>query len=132
MPRQKKSLEQIPRVSLVDTIVARLRAEIQNGTWPIGTKIPTEATLVETLGVSRPSVREGVRSLVQLGLLESRQGDGTYVVADDEMALLKQVFAHAVEAEVVAVRRALDAMAAREAAAHRTLGDLRQLREALD
>ncbi|AMD53849.1 hypothetical protein ATO49_03225 [Mycolicibacterium fortuitum subsp. fortuitum DSM 46621 = ATCC 6841 = JCM 6387] len=77
-------MERVARTSIVDVVIARLRDEIRNGNWPVGTKIPTEATLVDVLGVSRPSVREAVRSLVQAGLLESRQGDGTYVVAEDE------------------------------------------------
>ena len=126
-------MKQIARVSLVDTVVENLRAEITSGAWPIGSKIPTEAKLVESLGVSRPSVREGVRSLVQLGLLETRQGDGTYVVADDETTVaLQNAIDHADEAEVLAVRRALDVLAAREAATRRTDADLRRLRDALD
>ena len=126
-------MKQIARVSLVDAVVDRLRGEIRSGNWQVGSKIPTEAKLVETLGVSRPSVREAVRSLVQLGLLETRQGDGTYVVAEDEMTVaLQHAIEAADEAEVLAVRRALDVLAAREAALHRTDADLAALRVALD
>jgi DNA-binding FadR family transcriptional regulator len=126
-------MKQIARVSLVDAVVDRLRGEIRSGNWHVGSKIPTEAKLVETLGVSRPSVREAVRSLVQLGLLETRQGDGTYVVAEDEMTVaLQHAIEAADEAEVLAVRRALDVLAAREAALHRTDADLAALRVALD
>lgn len=126
-------MQQIARVSLVDTVVASLKAEIASGAWPVGSKIPTEARLVESLGVSRPSVREGVRSLVQLGLLEARQGDGTYVVAVDETTVaLEAALGRALDSEVIAVRRALDVLAAREAAAQRSSDDLQLLREALD
>lgn len=126
-------MKQIARVSLVDAVVERLREEIRNGTFPVGSKIPTEAKLVETLGVSRPSVREGVRSLVQLGLLETRQGDGTYVVAEDEMTVaLQNAIDDADEAEVLTVRRALDVVAAREAAVKRSQSDLDDLRTALE
>jgi DNA-binding FadR family transcriptional regulator len=126
-------MKQIARVSLVDTVVGRLREEIASGSWPVGSKIPTEARLIEELGVSRTSVREGVRSLVQLGLLETRQGDGTYVIADDETTVaLQGVIDAADEAEVLAVRRALDVLAAREAAARRGAGDVTALRSALD
>ncbi|MGR0218726.1 FadR/GntR family transcriptional regulator [Agromyces sp. ZXT2-6] len=125
-------MKQVARVSLVDTVVESLRDEIRSGAWPVGSKIPTEARLVDSLGVSRPSVREAVRSLVQLGLLETRQGDGTYVVADDETTVaLRNAIDHADDAEVVAVRRALDVLAAREAAVRRTDDDLRQLSAAL-
>jgi DNA-binding FadR family transcriptional regulator len=126
-------MKQIARVSLVDTVVERLREEIRSGNFPVGSKIPTEARLVEALGVSRPSVREGVRSLVQLGLLEARQGDGTYVVAEDEMTVaLQNTLDASDEAEVLAVRRALDVLAAREAAQRRSPDDLEALRAALD
>jgi DNA-binding FadR family transcriptional regulator len=109
-------MERIARTSVVDTVVAKLRDEIRNGSWPVGCKIPTEAKLVGTLGVSRPSVREAVRALVQLGLLEARQGDGTYVIADDETTVaLKQVVGAADVGEAHVVRHGLDMLAAHNA-----------------
>lgn len=123
---------QIARVSLVDAVVDRLREEIRAGNWPVGSKIPTEARLVTTYGVSRTSVREAVRSLVQLGLLETRQGDGTYVIAEDEVAaVLRHAIDAATENEVIVVRRALDVLAAREAANYRSAEDLDDLHAAL-
>lgn len=125
-------MDQIVRVSLVDTVVERLRSEICGGQWPIGTKIPTETSLAHTLGVSRPSVREALRSLVQLGLLQTRQGDGTYVVATDETVVAIQ---HAVDTaadeDVHGVRRALFVLAAREAAKRRSATDIEGIRTAL-
>jgi len=118
-------VEPIRRRSLVDTVVDRLQSEIAAGTWGVGRRIPTEAELVAQLGVSRPSVREGVRALVQLGLLETRQGDGTYVVANDPTEVaLRRTLRDADAREVMRVRRALDALAAREAAENRTADDL--------
>jgi len=125
-------MERVARTSIVDVIIARLRDEIRNGNWPVGTKIPTEATLVDVLGVSRPSVREAVRSLVQAGLLESRQGDGTYVVAEDETTVaLQRVVDAADRAEAQLVRHTLEVLAAREAATHRSKADVDALRVAL-
>ncbi|MEV0668928.1 FadR/GntR family transcriptional regulator [Mycobacterium sp. NPDC050441] len=125
-------MERVARTSLVDVVVARLRDAIKQGSWPVGTKIPTEAKLVEALGVSRPSVREAVRSLVQLGLLESRQGDGTYVVAEDETTVaLQRVVDAADRDEAQLVRHTLEVLAAREAATHRSTADIDTLRVAL-
>lgn len=125
-------MERVARTSIVDVVIARLRDEIRNGNWPVGTKIPTEATLVDVLGVSRPSVREAVRSLVQAGLLESRQGDGTYVVAEDETTVaLQRVVDAADRAEAQLVRHTLEVLAAREAATHRSKADVDALRVAL-
>lgn len=110
-------MQPIQRRSLVDTVVDRLQSEIASGAWPVGSRIPTEAELVAALGVSRPSVREGVRALAQLGLLETRQGDGTYVMASDPTEVaLRRALHDADPGEVFAVRRALDALAAIQAA----------------
>ncbi|MBM7466848.1 FCD domain-containing protein [Microbacterium esteraromaticum] len=110
-------MQPIQRRSLVDTVVDRLQSEIASGAWPVGSRIPTEAELVAALGVSRPSVREGVRALAQLGLLETRQGDGTYVMASDPTEVaLRRALHDADPGEVFAVRRALDALAAVQAA----------------
>lgn len=125
-------MERVARTSLVDVVVARLRDEIRDGGWPVGTKIPTEAKLVEALGVSRPSVREAVRALVQAGLLETRRGDGTYVVADDETAVaLLRVIGAADRVEAHMVRHTLEVLAAREAAARRSAADVEALRVAV-
>lgn len=125
-------MERVARTSIVDVVVDRLRDEIRKGGWPVGSKIPTEAKLVEALGVSRPSVREAVRSLVQLGLLESRQGDGTYVVAEDETTVaLQRVVDTADRDEVQLVRHTLEVLAAREAATNRSAADIDALRVAL-
>ncbi|MGA5543856.1 FadR/GntR family transcriptional regulator [Mycobacterium sp. NPDC051198] len=125
-------MERVARTSIVDVVVDRLRDEIRKGSWPVGSKIPTEAKLVEALGVSRPSVREAVRSLVQLGLLESRQGDGTYVVAEDETTVaLQRLVDTADRDEVQLVRHTLEVLAAREAATNRSAADIDALRVAL-
>lgn len=118
-------MRQIQRRSLVDTVVDELKREISQGRWAVGDRIPSEAELTASLGVSRPSVREAVRSLVQLGLLETRQGDGTYVVATDPTQVaLRRALRSADSIEVIRVRQALDALAAREAATARTPDDL--------
>lgn len=126
-------MERIARVSLVDSAVERLRNEICSGTWPIGSKIPSESELGGVLGVSRPSIREALRSLVHLGLIETRQGDGTYVIADDQTTVaMSQAIARARDRDKRVVFRSLDMLAAREAASNRTAEDLSALRGHLD
>lgn len=125
-------MQPIHRRSLVDTVVDQLRREISDGRWVVGDRIPSEAELTTTLGVSRPSVREAVRALVQLGLLETRQGDGTYVVATDPTQVALRRAIHSADSrEVIRVRRALDALAAGEAAQFRTAAQLAELAEHL-
>ncbi|MGN7977820.1 FadR/GntR family transcriptional regulator [Microbacterium sp. 22195] len=118
----------IPRRSLVDEAIEQFREQIDNGSWPVGQRLPAEAKLAEELGMSRASVREATRALVHAGLLSSRQGDGTFVIATDEsdVALRRRLGAAEV-VEVIEVRRGLDIAAARAAALRRTDGDLDRL-----
>jgi len=64
----------------VSTIVAEQLVEaIKRGDFPVGTKLPSEAVLAEQMGVSRPSVREGLSALAAVGLIESKPGSGNFV-----------------------------------------------------
>src|SRR4051794_19485260 len=121
--------EPVPRrSSLCDEVIARLRHQITSGEWAVGSRIPTEPALVEQLGVARNTVREAVRALAHNGLLDIRQGSGTYVVATSELAaVMGRRFAAAPRHDVVELRGALEATAARLAAARRTAADLRRL-----
>lgn len=64
---------------------------IADGTLRAGSRMPIEADLAAQLGVSRGSLREGVRALAALGVLETRQGDGTYVTSLDPFRLLGSI-----------------------------------------
>ncbi|MEU7486548.1 FCD domain-containing protein [Streptomyces sp. NPDC042319] len=120
------------RSALADQVIAQLRAQITSGEWPVGSRIPTEPELVEQLGVARNTVREAVRALAHNGLLDIRQGSGTYVVATSELAgVMNRRFADADPRHVAELRSALEAEAARRAAERRTEADLKQLDAAL-
>jgi DNA-binding FadR family transcriptional regulator len=120
------------REPLADQVIAQLRAQITSGEWPVGSRIPTEVELVEQLGVARNTVREAVRALAHNGLLDIRQGSGTYVLATSELAgVMHRRFADADAGQVVELREALEAAAARLAATRRTDRDLRLLDTAL-
>lgn len=62
-------------------VAASLRAAIADGTYAVGSPLPTEAELCEAFAVSRHTVREALRRLTDLGLVERRQGSGTQVVS---------------------------------------------------
>lgn len=116
------------RSALADQVIAQLRNQITSGEWPVGSRIPTEPALVEQLGVARNTVREAVRALAHNGLLDIRQGSGTYVVATSELAgVMHRRFADADPRHVAELRSTLESAAARLAAARRTERDLKQL-----
>ncbi|NBE93016.1 FadR family transcriptional regulator [Nonomuraea sp. KC401] len=125
-------MRNVARTSLVDSAIEELRREIASGVWPVGTKIPSESQLAQSLGMSRLSVREAVRVLAHAGLLHTRQGDGTYVTATDESKIaLRRRLDTAAAMDIIDVRRGLDLVAARLAAGRRTEQDLAAMREAL-
>ncbi|MET9542742.1 FadR/GntR family transcriptional regulator [Streptomyces sp. NPDC006553] len=116
------------RAGLSDQVIAELRNQITSGEWPVGSRIPTEPELVEQLGVARNTVREAVRALAHNGLLDIRQGSGTYVIATSELAgVMHRRFAASDPRHVAELRSTLESAAARLAAARRTERDLKQL-----
>jgi DNA-binding FadR family transcriptional regulator len=125
-------LHSAAREPLVAQVIAQLRTQITSGEWPVGRRLPPEPELAAALGVGRNTLREAVLALVHAGLLQRRQGSGTYVVSGTEMssAVARRV-AEARIADVIEVRRALEVEAARLAAARRTPEDLAALDEAL-
>ena len=119
------------RPGLIDHAVDALRARIVSGEWPVGSRIPTEPVLAEMLGVGRNTVREAVQALVHSGLVERRQGSGTYVVGTSELAVtISREVAGASQSDVVEVRRALEVEAARLAAARCTTDDVAEINRA--
>ncbi|MEV0846586.1 FadR/GntR family transcriptional regulator [Streptomyces sp. NPDC049954] len=114
------------RSALSEQVITALRSQISSGEWPVGSRIPTEPELVEQLGVARNTVREAVRALAHNGLLDIRQGSGTYVVATSELAgVMQRRFSSADPRDIAELRAALESTAARLAAGRRTEKDLR-------
>ncbi len=66
---------------LSEKIVARLMALIREKQLHPGDKLPPERELAVSMGVSRPSLREALRALSILGIIENRQGSGTYITS---------------------------------------------------
>ncbi|TDW95026.1 MULTISPECIES: FadR/GntR family transcriptional regulator [Kribbella] len=89
MSQSKSTLQ--PRVagpSQTDVVVQSIRQMIIDGRLRPGDRLPIEKDLAAALGVSRNPLREGVRALSIMGVLETRQGDGTYVTKLDPSMLL--------------------------------------------
>ena len=77
-----------PGVSQTDVVVESIRQMLIDGRLRPGDRLPVEKDLAAALGVSRNPLREGVRALSMMGVLETRQGDGTYVTKLDSSMLL--------------------------------------------
>jgi GntR family transcriptional repressor for pyruvate dehydrogenase complex len=71
-----------------EEVASRLRDMIHSGELSAGDRLPPERDLAKLLGVSRPTLRAGIRSLSAIGILQSRQGAGTFVAAAEESPTL--------------------------------------------
>ncbi|MEV4689395.1 FadR/GntR family transcriptional regulator [Microbacterium sp. LWH3-1.2] len=80
-----------PNRSQTDVVIHGIKAMIVDGSLSAGSRLPIEKELAAALGVSRGPLREGVRALVILGVLETRQGDGTYVTSLDPSVLMSSL-----------------------------------------
>lgn len=115
------------RTGLVDQVIDQMRQAISNGDWAVNQRIPAEPELVTALGVGRNTVREAVRALSHAGLLEVRQGDGTFVRATSEISGALRRMCGSELREALQVRKALEVEGARLAAVHRTEAELAEL-----
>ena len=71
--------DRIAHESVAQTVVDRIEAMVINGILSDGDRLPSERELSEKLNISRPKVREALKLLEKVGLLEVRHGDGTFV-----------------------------------------------------
>ncbi|QIN79562.1 FCD domain-containing protein [Rubrobacter marinus] len=78
-------------MTVTDEAIAGIKRMILSGEAGPGEKLPREKELASRLGLSRSSLREAVRALTLMGVLNVRQGDGTYVTSLDPHLLLDSV-----------------------------------------
>lgn len=79
MSQTPEYLQSLKKESILQTVINRLTDAIKNGELKPGDKMPPEIELAESLGVARSSVREAIKILSYLGVLESRRAEGTFV-----------------------------------------------------
>ena len=79
--RPPVTLERVSRVSVVDTVTERLASLISEGHIRPGERLPSEQELMTQLQVGRSSVREAIRGLALIGVVETRQKRGTIVLS---------------------------------------------------
>ena len=119
------------RRSLVDLAVEDIGQRLAAGQWPVGSRIPTEPELATLLGISRNTVREAIRVLLYAGLLEVRQGDGTYVRAMTSPTDALRAISRASLREQLEVRAVLEESTARLAALRADAHGLAQIEACL-
>ena len=86
-------LKAVRKKRAYEDIVKQIRHLVEKGRLKRGDQLPTERELSETFKVSRATVREAIFSLETMKLVDRRQGDGTYVIASSEEALVQPLAA---------------------------------------
>ena len=79
MPQKPSYLKSLRKESVVQSVINVLTDAIRSKELQPGDKIPPEPELAESLGVARSSVREAIKILTYLGVLESKRSEGTFV-----------------------------------------------------
>jgi GntR family transcriptional regulator, transcriptional repressor for pyruvate dehydrogenase complex len=124
-------------MSVTTEAIEKVKEMILSGELHPGDKLPRENELAERLGVSRSSLREAVRALAALNVIETRQGDGTYVTSLTPEVLL-EVIGFGIDLvrdpsllDVFQVRRFLESAATAAAAISITDDELASLRDCM-
>ncbi|MGB0865145.1 MAG: FadR/GntR family transcriptional regulator [Granulosicoccaceae bacterium] len=102
----------------------QLETLIRDGQWPVGTRLPAERALAAQLNCSRAALRELLQKLQAQGLIHTRRGSGSVVTRAQPSPLIALLAQSArSRRELLAVRTAIDAMAAQGAAERATARD---------
>jgi GntR family transcriptional regulator, transcriptional repressor for pyruvate dehydrogenase complex len=125
-------------MAVTDEAILRIKEMILAGELAPGDRLPPEKELSERLGLSRSSLREAVKALEVIRVLDVRRGDGTYVTSLEPRLLLEAmsfvVDLHDDQSvlEIFAVRRILEPAASALAARFADESDLAHLREVIE
>ena len=117
-------------MALTDDAITRIKDMIISGELSPGDRLPPEKELGEQLGLSRNSLREAVKALEAVRVLDVRRGDGTYVTTleprllQESTAFMVDLHSDATLVELFEVRRILECSAAGMAAARITAEEL--------
>jgi DNA-binding FadR family transcriptional regulator len=106
-------LKPIGGQSVVDATIKQIVQAISDGKYKMGDKLPNEYELISELGISRNSLREAMRVLSTVGVVEIKRGDGTYVCDQINPSVFDSmiyglVFEASSSKELVELRQGLD------------------------
>lgn len=121
--------------TLTDKVTSMLASQIRGGVYPVNARLPTEQFMTEEYGVSRTVIREAISRLKSEGLVETRQGSGTIVLAPsnyDSFKLPADTADHAQGViHILELRKGIETEMAALAALNHTHEQLSKIRQAL-
>ena len=130
-------LTPVTRTTLTADICRKLVSHLIRGDWTEGDRIPPERELCQRLGVGRASLREALKALEIMGMIETRLGEGTFVCGRSEFFSRPLLWAITGSAksdahELVEARELIESETAKLAAERATAEDLQTIRKHLD
>ena len=131
-------LVRVAPVRIFEQAVEQIRILIADGSFPPGTKLPTEQELVRQLNVSRSSAREALRVLEADGLIEVIHGSGTYVARNPQLRSYDRALTKWLEEreesleQVLQVRESLEGLTAALAASMASQASLEEIRSIVE
>ncbi len=127
-----QTMQPIPSGSVVDKIIYEIRDAMARGRFTMGDRLPTEFELMEELHVSRNSLREAMKILATMGIIEIRRGDGTYICSEIrpnimDFMIYSMLLEDSSPDEVIELRQTLDEDILQLAIAKGTYEDVEKL-----
>lgn len=118
-------------------VIEQIQDMIMEGALEKGDKLPSERGLSEQLGISRTSIREALRALEIIGLVESRQGEGNFIKGDIESSMLEPlsvmfVLSGGKPLDILELRKIIEVESARLAAQRIDGDEKEELKEIMD
>ena len=132
-----KDFKPIAKATLTESAFEELVTSLLQGPWKAGDRIPPERELCQQLGIGRASLREALKALELIGMLECRVGDGTFVLPRSQFLSRPLLWAitgtdGAELRDIVEARRLMEAEIAALAAERATLEELNEIGAAVD
>lgn len=129
-------LKAVEKKRAYEDIVKQIFSLIERGKLKRGDQLPVERELSETFKVSRATVREAIFSLESMRLVQRRQGDGTYVIASSEEALVQPLAAALFHEkddiiDIFSIRKIIEPEVAQLASEHATPEEIIEMEEIL-
>ena len=127
----------VGKIRISSSVLEQIKGNIISGEWKPGQKIPGEMELTQMFGVSRVSIRQALHQLAGMGVLDIRQGEGTFVATDiphqyfDSLLSMIMVTDHDI-LEVLEMRMIIETESIRLATVRASKKDLADLRGLLE
>lgn len=135
--RSRQKNQDARRLSRVDLVMDYIKTSVTDGSLQAGDRLPTEFELAEQLGVSRTPVREAIKILDMVGIVEVRHGAGTFVRQEfhsalAQLMLFQSYLKDTTPQKLMEVRQVFERSCAELAAVRRSEDDLKALRESIE